>query len=145
MVSFYERPSGLYTPFDGIAPDSSASGFSYRSLGLPAIITSYFEGTTTGLAFPEEPPSIIDDLLEPLEVFPNNTVKLKTVGPKDPPIPFDAPTFLDTLKSYTSQSLVFGWIADQATVDKYEGHFSTAKTELQQADTTAARSELRTV
>ncbi len=138
-------PGGLYTPFDGIAPDSSASGFSYRSLGLPAIITSYFEGTTTGLAFPEEPPSIMDDLLEPLEIFPNNTVKEKTIGPKDPSSPFEASTFLDTLISYTDQSLALGWISGQQTADKYEGHFNTAQTALQQADTTAARSELQIV
>jgi len=138
-------PSGLYTPFDGIAPDSSASGFSYRSLGLPAIVACYFEGTTSGLAFPDEPPGDIEFLLKPLRQFPANRLQSKTIGPQDPPDPFSAEAFLDTLVSYTSQSLALGWIADQSTADKYEGHFSTAQTELQQADTTAARSELQTV
>ncbi|MFB3080363.1 MAG: hypothetical protein ACE1Y1_01125, partial [Nitrosomonadaceae bacterium] len=138
-------PSGLYTPFDGIAPDSSASGFSYRSLGLPAIVSCYFEGTTSGLAFPDEPPGDIEFLLKPLRQFPANRLQSKTIGPQDPPDPFSAEAFLDTLVFYTSQSLALGWIADQQTADKYEGHFSTAQTELQQADTTAARSELQTV
>lgn len=138
-------PSGISTPFDGIAPDSSASGFSYESSGLPAIVTSYFRGTTLSPAFPEEPPEEVIAFLKPLRKFPGDTVQGKTIGPADPPSPFDASTFLDTLISYTSQSLALGWISDQVTADKYEGHFSTAKTELQQADTTAARSELQTV
>lgn len=69
----------------------------------------------------------------------------KTIGPTAPADPFDASTFLDTLISYTTQSLALGWIADQQTADKYEDHFNIAKTQLQQQDTTAARSELQTV
>jgi len=69
----------------------------------------------------------------------------KTIGPTAPADPFDASTFLDTLIFYTSQSLILGWISDQATADKYEGHFSAAQTQFQQQDTTSAQSELQAV
>ncbi len=138
-------PAGLLTPFNGIAPDSSASGFSFESTGLPAIVISYFKGATGVLAFPDEPPSEIDDLLKPLEIFPNNTVKLKSIGPKEPQEPFVVVVFLDTLISYTDQSLAFGWIANSLTADKYTNLFSTARSQLVSNDSTGARLTLTTV
>jgi hypothetical protein len=102
---------GLASPLDGIAPDSSEAGFSFNSTGVPAIVNAYLRGApTTVLAFPDEPPGEIETLLEPLRRFPNNSVIRKTVGPKDPPHPFIAAEFLDTLLSYIHQSHELGWI-----------------------------------
>ncbi len=139
-------PSGLYTPYDGIAPDSIVSGFSFRSSGLPAIVTSNFRGNAPlSIVFPDEPPAEISNLLRPLRQFPANTVQSETIGPKDPPVPFVAVVFLDTLISYTAQSLALGWIADQLTADKYTNLFSTARSQLMSNDSTGARSTLTTV
>lgn len=38
-----------------------------------------------------------------------------TIGPTAPPSNFDCSSWLDTLSSYTNQSLSLGWIKDQAT------------------------------
>jgi hypothetical protein len=133
-------PSGLYTLFDGVAPDSAVSGFSFKSSGLPAIVTANFRGNAPlSIVFPDEPPGEIAALLRPLRQFPANTVQSNTVGPKEPPTPFSVTAFLDSLISYTNQSLAFGWIANQLTADKYTNLFSTARSQLESTDTTGAR------
>ena len=50
------RNDGMNSPLNGIAPDSSVSGFSFTSYGLPTIGNSYFMGNSTiYLSFPDEP------------------------------------------------------------------------------------------
>jgi len=43
----FKDESGMPHPYDGIAPDSSVSGFSFISKGLPSIVTSFFTGKTS--------------------------------------------------------------------------------------------------
>jgi hypothetical protein len=131
-------PSGLGTPYNDIAPDSSASGFSFRSAGLPFPVTAYFAGYTGPLAFPEEPPAEIENLLEPLEIFPNNTVRLNTLGPKDPPSPFLAISFLETLISYKHQAFSLGWIDNHGIVNSLDAKLDNAKKHLEKGKTTPA-------
>lgn len=69
----------------------------------------------------------------------------KTIGPADPPSPFDPQDYLDTLTAYTTHSRSLGWIKDQATANKYSGYFTSAKTSLEQNNTAAARSVLEQV
>ena len=138
--------SGLASPLDGIAVDSLTSGFSFSSFGLPAVVHSYFIGNSTILlAFPDDPPEEIETMLKPLEKFPNNSVIKKTIGPKDPPDPFIPNDFLDTLTNYTDSSYSIGWIKDEQTRDKYDNYFTTAKTYLEQGDSSTARVELQNV
>ena len=48
---------GVPDPLDGIAPDSLEKGFSFSSVGLPAIVNSYSRGKPAViLSFPDEPP-----------------------------------------------------------------------------------------
>ena len=79
----YKDPYGRYHPLDGIAPDSSVSGFVLESPGLPTVVQAYFKGArSSGLGFPEEPPSEIEAALDTLDRFPHNTVPGKTIGPR---------------------------------------------------------------
>ncbi|HLG32498.1 MAG TPA: hypothetical protein VI362_05625 [Ignavibacteriaceae bacterium] len=137
---------GLAHPLNGIAPDSSEDGFSFMSTGLPAISKVFFSGNTTiHLSFPDEPPGEVSELLKPLDKFPNNTVVRKTIGPKDPPDPLIPLDFLDTLLNYNQRSLQLGWITNQATADKYDSLFATAKTLLEGNHIPWVESTLQTV
>lgn len=127
MVSSY----GVRTPYSGIAPDSSASGFSYTSLGLPAIVKSYSKGATRTLHFIEEPPGEVEMLLDPIERFPVNTVQRKTLGPKDPPDPFVPAAFVDTLISYKHQALDLDWITNQGIANSLDQKLENAKKQLE--------------
>jgi len=127
--------SGLWTPTTDVAPGSSLGGFSFKSTGLPAVVNCYFQGRVRGLAFSAEPPSKMYDLLDPIRVFPNNTVIRRTVGPKDPPTPFIPPTFLDTIASYVNESRTLNWISNQATATKYTALIDSAKSHLQASPT----------
>jgi len=125
--------SGLRHPKDGIAPDSSQSGFGFESKGLPTIVTCYFRGgISKTFTFTENAPIEVEEFLQTHGKFPANTVQRKTLGPKAPPFPFFPAAFLDTLVSYTRQSGGLGWIADQQTSEKYETRFHSAQTALQE-------------
>ncbi len=137
---------GINHPLNGIAPDSSASDFSYISQGLPTIVRSFSKGkATTVLAFPEEPPIDIELLLRPLTEFPNNTVIRFSIGPKNPPHPFIPNEFLDTLIYYNQRSYELGWITDEQTYNKYNSLFINARDTLIQLDTITARIYLQDV
>ena len=137
---------GLAHPLDGVAPDSSETGFSFVSYGLPTITDAYFKGNPTiYLSFPDEPPDEISELLKPLRKFPNNTVIRETIGPKDPPNPFVMLNFLDTLLNYNQRSFSLGWISNQSTADKYFNYFTIAKTQLQQSNIIGVQNTLQTI
>jgi hypothetical protein len=131
-------PEGMETPYNGIAIDSTATGFGLVSSGLPSIVIAYFKGLAAMLAFPDEPPGEIEILLEPLERFPNNSVIRKTVGPKDPPNPFVPLNYLDTLLSYTRQSVQLGWLIDKNAAKRIDQKIELVKRLLQMAENCAA-------
>jgi hypothetical protein len=122
--------TGLHTDTTDIGPGGSLSGFSYKSYGLPSIVDGYLRGNPPGLAFTEEPPVLMEILLAPILHFPNNTVVRRTLGPKDPPTAFTALTFLDTIKSYITESRTLGWITTQGTADKYTALINSAQANL---------------
>lgn len=135
---------GMATPYDGIAPDSSVSGFTFISSGLPVIVTCYFEGASKGLAFPDEPPEKVSELLRPLREFPANTVKRKILGPKNPPDPFIYTDFLGTLISYKHQAYELGWIDNQGIVNSLNKKLEHAKEQLDKGKTKQAINHLNT-
>ena len=137
--------TGLRTDTTDIGPGGSLGGFSYKSFGLPTIVNSYSQGNAPGLAFTGEPPSKMEELLALILDFPNNTVIQVTLGPEDPPSPFDGINFLDILASYTTRSRSLGWIKDQPTADKYLAYFSLARDKLVQGDSVGARTSLQQV
>ena len=104
-------------------------GFQIITDGLPFIadyhVSSYFP--PPHIEFGEEEPVIIGSM----NMY-ENSKKGKTIGPACPPSPFFPAAFLDTLVSYTRQSGGLGWIADQQTSEKYETHFHSAQTSLQE-------------
>ena len=69
----------------------------------------------------------------------------RAVEPVSLPISFVSTIWCDTLSSYTTQSYTLGWVANQATANKYLGYFSSAKTQLQSNNIAGARSTLQTV
>jgi hypothetical protein len=138
--------AGLAHPLNGIAPDSSETGFSFLSTGLPTITHAYFAGNRTiPMAFPDEPPDEISELLKPLRKFPNNTIIKKTIGPKDPPYPLIISSFLDTLLNYVNQSYMLEWITEETIKNKYTNFFTTAKDQIIQGDSSVTRSTLENV
>jgi hypothetical protein len=139
------NPSGLRPDTTDIGPGESMAGFSFRSGGLPSIVKGYFSGNAVSLAFTGEPPSLMEELLAPLRVFPNDQVIRSTVGPMTPATPFNSLIFLDTLASYTTGSRSLGWIKDQPTADKYLTYFSSARAKLVQGDSVGARTPVQQV
>ncbi len=128
-----ERRNSVTWRGRSIKPGKSLDGFSYISLGLPDIGFAYLRGFNY-----EGPDCYADD-------YKSNSVKMKTIVAKLPPLPFIPIDFLNSLTTYTDSSYALGWIKDEQTRDKYNNYFSTAKTYLEQGDSTSARSELQKV
>ena len=138
----FKSIDGLPHPYDGIARDSSLAGFSFESLGLPAIVKTYFNGRRSiPLIFPDpdEPPSEAESIIDSLTKFPNDAVIKFSIGPKDPPTPFVPVEFLDTLKSYVYQSFSLGWIADKKEKNDEERESKIVKELIKYLDETRAR------
>jgi hypothetical protein len=102
-----------WTPSDDLdlQPNSSANGFGIVGNGLPGIVDVYAEGY-------HEPPSFPDGMAtDSIPGYSDLTpygpgVVGKTIGPVLSPEPFVAINFLDTLLSYTRQSVELGWLKD---------------------------------
>ncbi len=123
--------SGLHSDTTNIAPGHSLGGFSFKSAGLPAIVNSYLAGNAVGLAFTGEPPSLMEELLAPLRVFPNDHILRKTICPTPPPT-ITTTAFTDTISSYTTQARALNWILDQSTANKYTGLLGRVHSDLNQ-------------
>jgi hypothetical protein len=122
-----------------IKPNSSLGQFILYSKGLPIITLFYAMGEIELPILEEEPDSI-----ENYNIF-ENSFKGWTIGPKDPPDPLIPEQFIDTLISYSRQSLTLNWITSQSITDKYNGCLSNAKTALQQNKNVLARCYLQDI
>jgi hypothetical protein len=123
-----------------IPPGGTDSRFSYEATGPPAPVSCYVRGRNETLQ--ETPPYNEESWYA--DVVGNSYVTT-TVGAVDPPFPFIPTDLLDTLTIYTAQSRSLGWITTQTVADKYLNYLSTAKTQLQQNNTAAARTTLQSV
>ncbi len=152
-VNHYTPPGKDYYEI-GVPPGTSVDGFVYSCTGLPSIVDCFFQSSRLSGADHELPGDVVD-ILKTLEGFPLNYVKGATVGPVLPPEPFIAITFLDTLLSYTHQSVTLGWLkpkrdgdredderSDDGIVKNIEKRIEKAKKELVKGDSIKARQEL---
>jgi hypothetical protein len=114
---------GSNTPSEFISPGQTLSGFVFHSLGLPSIRTFYAVGRV-------EPPEGDFEIAPGTNDIFANSAQGQTLGPADPPTPFHTLTFLDTIKSYITESRTLGWITTQATADKYTALINSAQVNL---------------
>jgi hypothetical protein len=122
-----------------IPPGGHLQGFSITTYGIPSILRFYARGQSVAPTPQGEPDSVVGN-----DVF-QNSYKGKTVAPKDPPTPFTALSFLDTIKSYINQSRTLGWITSQITADKYARLIDSARSKLQSNEIALTRAKLDTV
>jgi hypothetical protein len=126
-----------------IWPGKSKNGYAFISKGLP-VIAKYFTQAdndlpnSTQMSNKEYLRYIRTDLIE-------NTVKGFTISPADPPDPFSATAFSDSLIQYCVMSDSLTWITDSIATEKYKGYFENAKSHIQQNNNSAAINVLDSV
>jgi hypothetical protein len=116
----------LWAAYDSshfIIPGGVLAGFSFSSAGLPSVQTFYAIGRV-------EPPEGEFEIAPGTNDIFENSYQESTVGPRNPPTPFNGLNFLDTIKSYINESRTLGWITNQATADKYTRLIDTARAHL---------------
>ncbi len=126
-----------------IQPGSTESGFSFSSNGIPAIVRG-FAGSFQNISFEDEGPS--GALGVQLDSLIRATYEdtLTTIGPRDPPTPFDLGDFLDTLATYPLRAAAQGWIED-STAGDLDRLLGDAVTALGSGDSTWSATLLATV
>lgn len=131
-----------------IKPGETLSGFTLMSKGLPGIrpciVSPDFDIDILYPMNPDTPDTAYSFKQIDLD---REAVKFRglTIGPTAPPANFVHLDFLDTIISYKHQARDLGWIDNQGTADKYEDHFTSAQTNLQQGNINGARVSLNTV
>ncbi|MFA6541588.1 MAG: hypothetical protein WCT99_08290, partial [Bacteroidota bacterium] len=140
-----------------IEPDQRLSGFVLMSKGLPGIrqctVSPFFDVIAL---FPDPADTTITYYVPPVDSV-RLAVKFHgvTIGPTAPPLNFVATVFLDTLLSYTHQSVTLGWLktkrdddregderSNDGIVRNIEKRIEKAKKELVKGDSVKARQEL---
>ena len=146
-VSYPTRPGGwmvaitrgLKSVWSGtpmIRPGKSLGRFRMQSKGLPTIRAARVEPYFNVDRWPDidnmptlDAADSVVNLMDSLRtiVLPKH---LKTIGPTNLQSPFDIVKFIDTIKSYISQSRALGWITNQTSADKYSALFDSAKVQV---------------
>jgi hypothetical protein len=106
-----------------INPGASLAGFKLVSTGLPSIVQFFAVGYIEPLEGEVSTTEGTDDIFV-------NSAQGRTIGPADPPTPFNGLGFLDTIKSYINQSRTLGWISNDQTKSKYTRLIDSAKANL---------------
>ena len=125
----------------GIAAGASESGFSFQSPGLP-VITNGFASGHMSVIFPDHGPGGAIGLIVDSLVQFKRRVALQTLGPKDPPDPFDPLPFLDTLRTYPQRAAGLSWITDPALAADLEATLDLARAQLVTDDSSDASGSL---
>jgi hypothetical protein len=126
-----------------VAPGDSVGGLQIMSKGLPGVRKCIaIPWIEEGEYFYEE-----DTLYTPKQDSILSTLNYYgyTIGPYAPPAFFNGLTFLDTIKSYVTQSRVLGWITSQTTADKYTRLVDSAHSNVQANIRGVAKAKLDSV
>ncbi len=120
-----------------IQPGNSLGGFRFESSGLPAIIDYYIQGWAELPVLDFEPDSIIGG------DFLGDAKKGRTIGAIPLSHHFVPLNFLDTLLSYTRQSVSLGWLKDKRDDDEKEkgGIVAKLNKQLVKAKSTLAKGD----
>lgn len=113
-----------------LEPGESDSSFSFTSTGLPRPATYYVKGNNGDLSFDT------DDLV-------NNSVSETTLGPYNPPDPFDAGAFTDSLRSYTAQACELKWITNKGICRSLEVKLENVDRQLERGNANTAANNLQ--
>jgi hypothetical protein len=107
------------------------SSFVYVSSGLPKILYYYVRGYNSDQVS--------------FKNLKENSASGLTIGAANPPDPFSAAGFADSLIQYCVKSDSLNWITDSASTAKYSGYFENAKSHIQQNNKPAAINVLDSV
>lgn len=136
IIFWSTRDSAYY-----IHPSEELGGFNFISNLPPSMVNFYIRGRFDRPSFPEgEAPPL--ESIEGADIF-ENSVRGKTIGPKDPPDPFIPEAFLDSLVNYKDQSCDLGWIENQGICRSLEANLNNIKRQLEQGRNQTAANNLR--
>ena len=126
-----------------IWPGKSLEGFALITKALPTISKYFIQ------AYNDLPDPKLMSVKENLDGTKNdliyNSVQGYTIGPVDPPDPFSAAGFADSLIHYCVISDSLNWFFDSASTAKYTDYFENAKSHIQQNNNPAAINVLDSV
>jgi hypothetical protein len=130
LVSWQVKPFLSYHPNALLIPGSTDSTFRFSSNGLPRTGIYYIKGNNGDVNFSTE------DLV-------TNSVRGTTLSPYDPPNPFDAGIFTDTLRSFASQACNLKWIDNKGICQSLQAKLKNVQNQLGKGKTKVAINSLQ--
>lgn len=130
LVSWQVEPFLEQHPDALLEPGESDSSFNFTSTGLPRPATHYVKGNNGDLSFDT------DDLV-------TNSVTGITLGPYNPPDPFDAGVFTDSLRSYSTRACELEWITNNGICKSLEVKLDNVARQLQRGNTSTAANNVQ--
>jgi len=126
-----------------ITRGSNQAGYSLRSKSICTIVPFDIHGFNGVGAISDSDFVNNADLITQDDL--SNSFWGETIGPCDPPSPFVASNFVDSLSFFVRQSQALGWISSQNVVDKYSASFSSAKSYLLSNNIASAQTVIQNV
>ncbi len=136
----------------GIPVGATESGFSFKSVGLPAISNSAFFGERRVEYSPpslEDASNEVNDAYEKIltdfeKQYPDKfkTIVLKTIAPGVVPADFKPLEFLNYIISMKHEAFTLGWITNKGIEQSLDAKLSAAKKKLEQGRNDAAKNIL---
>lgn len=115
-----------------LEPGKSDSSFSFTTIGLPRPAIYYAQGNNGDLS------NDADDLI-------NNSVTGFTLGPYNPPNPFDTVAFTDSLQTYVSESCSLEWITNRGICKSLGSKLDNARRQLERGNIKSATNNVQTL
>jgi hypothetical protein len=124
--------SQMFDPYlpNGMRPGTTDSLFAITSTGLPRPGLYYLKGNNGDINYNTE------DLV-------TNSVQGTTLCPYDPPNPFDAGGFTDTLRSFTTQACNLKWIDNKGICQSLQTKLKNVQKQLGKGKTKTAINDLQ--
>jgi hypothetical protein len=111
-------------------PGTTDTLFAFTSTGLPRPGIYYSKGNNGAIKYNTE------DMV-------NNSVQGTTLSPYDPPNPFDAGAFTDTLRSFTTQACKLKWIDNKGLCQSLQAKLKNVQKQLGKGKTNTAINDLQ--
>lgn len=138
-------------PPAGIMAGQTERGFSFKSVGLPAIVNSAFLGerrakfSVPGDYDTDEVEASFSRVMKAFEEKYKDKfeyVTRKTIGPKAPPADFKPVDFINYIVNMKHEAFSLGWITNQGIEQSLDAKLENAKRKLEQGNTNATKNIL---
>ena len=107
-------------------PGSTQDNLKIENCSLPGIVNYYVQGYLPAIKFKGDEEAL-NEIPDYITDYYQNSVNGKTLGPVDPPSPFEPVAFTNKIIGYVAEAGTLNWITDATVKDGITAKLTTAK------------------